>query len=127
MKTTRNFSGFVPKDFVQEQCAAASLEDEYPLWCRRCSPANFINSNSTGDFAETAFLHNGKQFQPEYLVFRKSLLDAFVSSVHLYISFYFENFQMCKTPINVLEGRTIVQQRDHYKSKLCSCCSFGYF
>lgn len=30
MKTTRNFSRFVPKDIVQEQCAAASLEDEYP-------------------------------------------------------------------------------------------------
>jgi len=31
---------------------------------------------------EIKSLHNGKLLQPEHLLFRKYLLDAFVSSVH---------------------------------------------
>lgn len=90
-KATKSYHSSVNEaevtDNVQElHCAAASLEDENlsVSLCISDTLGISLNFSGTGDFAQTAVLYRpsvmSRLFYVEYLLSRKSLLDAFLSS-----------------------------------------------
>lgn len=134
-KTTKSYHSSVNKaevtDNVQElHCAAASSEDENLSVSLYISDTlgTSLNSNGTGDLAQTAVLYRpsvrSRLFQTEYLLLRKSLLGAFQSSP-LDTCLYFVVFKCVS--LNILERQVTVQQRNPYKSKLYASYQFCYF